>query len=92
MILPIKSYEPVKICLIFKIEENNFKESQNLNENHTIRLSVSENPTEKASSSYLQKCGIVYSFFFFFFFVRRKIMDVCFFDFFPGIIALTQWY
>ena len=34
--------------------------SHSLNENHTIRFSVSENPTVEVSSFYLQKCGILY--------------------------------
>ena len=35
-----------------------------VNENQTIRFSVSEKPTVEVSSSYLQKCGILFVFFF----------------------------
>ena len=31
-----------------------------MNENHTIRFRVSNNPTVVVSSSYLQKCGILH--------------------------------
>ena len=77
LVLPIKSYEPDTICLIFR------RKGETSPKSHTIRFSVSENSTVEVSSSYLQKCGILYSF------VRRKITDAClfvylFFFFFRG--------
>ena len=56
--LPIKSYEPEKICLILENRGKHPVKSYNLNENHTIRFSVSENLFVEVSSSYLQKCAI----------------------------------
>jgi hypothetical protein len=75
LILPIKIYEPEKICPIFEKRENTPKISSNLNENRPIRFSILKNPTKEVSSSYIQKYG-------FFFFFRRKI--TVFFFFFRG--------
>ena len=40
-----KSYEPEKSCPIFQKGENTPNKSHSLNKNHTIKSSVSENPT-----------------------------------------------
>ena len=47
LVLPIKSYEPEKICLVLENREHP------LNENHTNKFSVLENPTVEIPSSYL---------------------------------------
>jgi len=44
-VLSIKSYEPEKIRLISEKGGNTHKKPHNINENHTIKFSVSENPT-----------------------------------------------
>ena len=61
--MPIKSYEAEKIFLILENRGKHpppKKKSYNLNKNHTIRFSVSENLIVEVSSSYLQKCGILH--------------------------------
>ena len=58
-----------------------------LKKNHTIRISVFENPTVQVSSSYLQKCGILY-----FLPEERSRMRVHLFVlFFSRVIVSTKW-
>ena len=70
----IKSYEPEKICLIFKK-----RGKHPLKVTQSIRFSVPENPTVQVSSSYLYKCGILY-----FLPDERSRMRVYLLFFFPG--------
>ena len=59
------------------------KERYTLSENHTIRFSVSGNPTVEVSSSYLQIWNSL-------FFAGRKITEACLFVFSPRVIVSTQ--
>ena len=58
-----QNYEPEEIHLIFEKERNVLEKSRDPNENHTIRFSMSENPTVDILSSYLQKWCILCYFF-----------------------------
>ena len=43
-ILPVKSYEPEKICLVLKKARKTSSKLYNFNENHTFGFNVSKNP------------------------------------------------
>ena len=73
---PSKVTSPRKFALFWKKRENTPKRHKNLNENHTIKFSVSENPTVEVLSSYLQKCGILN-----FLPEERSRICMCFFSF-----------
>ena len=51
LMLPVKSYEPEKIRLIFEKGGNIHKRLRNLNEDHTVRFDISENLIAEVSSS-----------------------------------------
>jgi len=66
--LPIKNYEPKKICLISENGGRHFKKAKDLNQNQAIKFYVSEKPTAEVFNSYLQKLE-------FRIFFRRKLME-----------------
>ena len=76
--LPIKSYNPEKICPIFEKGEKHppppAKRQVILITNNTIRFSISKNPIVEVSSSYIQKKWN------FAVFARSKITDARLFD------------
>jgi len=55
LMLPIRSYEPKEIASYSKKGRNTHKIWSNLNENYTMRFSISENNTLDFSNSYLKK-------------------------------------
>jgi hypothetical protein len=59
LLLTIKSYKPEKFFLIFEKQGKNPQKAKKPYENNTIRFNISEN-TIDISSSYLQKCTILY--------------------------------
>ena len=70
--LPIKSYEPKKICLIFKKGEKHLQNSNDLNENHITRFNISEKPTVEIQTLFYTNVE-------FCIFARRKITNACLF-------------
>ena len=74
--VPIKNYEPEKICTVFEKGRNTTRASSDLNINHSIIFSIPENHTVmKVSSSYAQNVE-------FCIFAKRMIRDACLFIFF----------